>query len=189
MLRLVLSEKLHVDCATANMRKMDWQWEPGWAPEEYEHHLTKVCEAIREAFRGVPYPGDDNITVGQAYHPEDIEIAESLQGKHWEELPREIVCNYGFPMPLLTPAAFQYYLPAFLLARCKRGSQLGTELYIMEILPLHREADEALCELQQRFDHFTSAQKKAIKYFLELRCYMREEDAQWVYSLYWKQFR
>ena len=78
--------------------------------------MSDLREAIRAAFAGTPYPGDDHLTV---YFPEGREYDETfklLRGKTWMECSVTEFIRGDTPFPDLTPEAFHYYMPAFLLA-------------------------------------------------------------------------
>ncbi len=91
--------------------------------------IEAIKREIERSFASVPYPGDENITrldqdtpSGQPYHCDECEeIALLLRNKKWQEWknnPVELIrppSDQGIPA-LLTPEAFQYYLPLILLA-------------------------------------------------------------------------
>jgi hypothetical protein len=73
-------------------------------------------DAIVDAFSDATYPGDDCITV---YNPDARECDETFQllrGKNWQECPVDEFLRGDTPIPDLTPEAFHYYIPAFLMA-------------------------------------------------------------------------
>ena len=69
---------------------------------------------IEHAFEGVPYPGDDNITAHLC--PECREITEYFRGKGWRDHRVSDLRYHAAALSLFTPAAYHYYLPAFILA-------------------------------------------------------------------------
>ena len=78
--------------------------------------MTDLTEAIRAAFAGVSYPGDDHLTVYLATGRDYDETFQLLRGKTWADFP---VAEFMFgdtPIPDLAPEAFHYYMPALLLA-------------------------------------------------------------------------
>lgn len=76
-----------------------------------------VRATIRKAFARTPYPGDEKLVIARAGEdPECDQIAESFRGKNWRELPAGVIRGFADSLPLFTPAAFRYYLPAYMLA-------------------------------------------------------------------------
>jgi hypothetical protein len=66
------------------------------------------------AFRGTTYPGDDNLSNSRREEAED-EVGP-LKGKRWNKLRYADLANCQEALVWMTPAAFRYYLPAFLIA-------------------------------------------------------------------------
>jgi hypothetical protein len=88
-------------------------------PMKRSSQVAHATESIARAFRDVPYPGDDNVVSGSIdYDPEYRETAAGLRGKKWPSLTREDVRTYS--LALLSPAAFRYFLPAYMTA-CAEG--------------------------------------------------------------------
>jgi hypothetical protein len=82
---------------------------------------------IRAAFADVPYPGDDALVRGDvSYDPEYREVARDFRGKTWRALSREHVRAHADVLPLLTAAAFRYFLPGYLLGCLKAEAELDT---------------------------------------------------------------
>ena len=74
---------------------------------------------IARAFADVPSPGDDVddlvVTFGAG---EGEDIADAFRGRHWKDMPLDLILeNFYFASSLthMTPQAFHYYLPGFLL--------------------------------------------------------------------------
>ena len=78
--------------------------------------MSDLREAIRAAFSGVSYPGDDRLTVYLAEGREYDETFKLLRGKSWSEFPVADFIWGDTPIPDLAPEAFHYYMPALLLA-------------------------------------------------------------------------
>ncbi len=77
----------------------------------------QIIEQIKHAFASVLYPGDDNI-VPKTQYDDETQITEAeLLGKRWNELTLLVEdFSYGFSLSFLTPMAYHYYLPAFLIS-------------------------------------------------------------------------
>lgn len=80
-------------------------------------------QRIRAAFADSIYPGDDNLVTGSEWGTDDWP-ASFYRGKHWQELSNgEIQASYD-SLPFLTIVAFQFYLPAFLIASLSVGDEI-----------------------------------------------------------------
>jgi hypothetical protein len=72
-----------------------------------------VRETIVAAFANTPHPGDDNITSPKG---NDEGTEEYFRGRTWRgHTPRDLRLHSS-ALSFFTPAAFRYFLPAFLLA-------------------------------------------------------------------------
>lgn len=77
--------------------------------------IVKV--ALFAAFADIPYPGDENIVVDQnVFDPECTEIVSAFTGMKWQDVSVEMVLQFKEALPLFTPAAFSFYLPAYMVA-------------------------------------------------------------------------
>ena len=83
----------------------------------------EVSKEIRESFALNKYPGDSQLLeLDPKVDPDSGDIFEALQGKSWQELLAHLAQIDGpdlywfcWVYSLLTPDAFYYYLPAFLI--------------------------------------------------------------------------
>lgn len=71
---------------------------------------------IRAAFEGAAIPDCDEVIGPSAYDHEAQAMRRSLVGRHWLSLGGDDLLNHSDHLWLLTPKAFAYYLPAYLLA-------------------------------------------------------------------------
>src|SRR4051794_33677193 len=84
-------------------------------PRTQLQHPVKT--KILKAFAATPYPGDKNLVTDQSgYDPEYREVLRAFKGKGWKDISVEMVRKYKDALPLFTPAAFRYYLPAYMIA-------------------------------------------------------------------------
>jgi hypothetical protein len=130
-----------------------------------------ACE-IRRAFADVSYPGDDNIvekSIIQGFEvedPEREELAAVLRGKSWKDVGADFVRYHYYGLALLTQEGQRYYLPAYMLAALEDS---GESLYV-DFIVYHLQIpnEPELRELHLRnFEAFQSAEKQAIRMFLE----------------------
>ena len=138
--------------------------------------LPELRDKVRRAFGSAVYPGDENLVTGS--DPECFEIAAALRGREWSSVSPTLVRECAEALPLLTPAAFCYYLPAYLLACIDAREQIDVawDSVIFNLTP-----SPARESWQRRFrirtDGFTALQAEAITAVLEL---MEErEHADW----------
>lgn len=73
-------------------------------------------ETIEEAFAGVPYPGDDNITRCPYNCSECRRVAAFFKGKPSTGYTAEELRKYHIALSLFTAEAFHFFLPGFMLA-------------------------------------------------------------------------
>ena len=68
---------------------------------------------VRGAFANTPFPAGDLIS----HNPGNDEgTAEYFRGKSWRDIERAALLRRRFALVAFTPAAFAYFLPAFLVA-------------------------------------------------------------------------
>lgn len=80
-------------------------------------HTKRIAEDIARAFRDVGYPGDDRIAYDQTgNHLECCEVVKAFQRKRWRDIDINTLARESSAIYFFTPAAFAYYLPAFLNA-------------------------------------------------------------------------
>jgi hypothetical protein len=131
--------------------------------------VADLRAAIASAFEAASCPGDDALVSGDvSYDPEYRDVADAFAGKHWRELSPSFVREQRDALPLLTPAAFRFFLPAFLLA-CADGEQdldtapLNVALSLTP--PDHGRA--ATTSFAERTQPFTPAEASAICAYLD----------------------
>jgi Family of unknown function (DUF6714) len=139
----------------------------------------QVAHEIREAFATVPYPGDDRICKPGSF---GAELAKAFRGKCWSDLDMDTIASFHVDLPVLTPEAFRYYLPAFMLALIFNYQQAGT--LPMSLLHNLTPPDAALLQsyiekrtssakhewvgsFLNRVSVLSSREKRAIQLFLE----------------------
>jgi hypothetical protein len=68
---------------------------------------------IDEAFRDKPHPGDEQI-VRTADDPESARIRDYLAGRHWRDVPYDVLEQLSSALPFLSAAGYRFYLPALM---------------------------------------------------------------------------
>ncbi len=131
---------------------------------------SAMARQIEAAFASREYPGDTHI-VADAEDWESPEILEGLQGKAWDELSVATLFEQRLCLWMLTPEAFQYYLPAFIRAALLYPDQVDTltEYTLFVLAPPAEEAEERKQRwFTCRVEGFDAAQKAAITEFVKL---------------------
>jgi hypothetical protein len=85
------------------------------------HEVDALKNLIRQAFADVPYPGDGHLVAHANYGDEYTWTMEAFRGlDNWRTLEPVFLDNpldgWGNALYFFTPAAFRFYLPAYLLA-------------------------------------------------------------------------
>jgi hypothetical protein len=89
--------------------------------------LADLRAALTAAFAAARHPGDDALVSGDvSYDPEYRDVAKAFAGKHWSDLSFRFVHDHRDALPLLTPAAFRFFVPAYLLACLEHPWEVDT---------------------------------------------------------------
>jgi len=134
-----------------------------------------VARQVEEAFRDVPYPGDDHLTDGSSM--EALDVADFLRGRDWRDLRLdELVTNHA-SLFFMTPEAVRFYLPAYLTATLLHYNDAdqipGSVMFLLKT-PAASDAD-AYGRYRARFGNVSPAQRQAIRAFLT---WIRDEHAE-----------
>lgn len=91
--------------------------------------MNELIHQIEDAFSNVPYPGDHNLTSASSYGDEPPAVIRDFAGKtDWRILDASFLDQapegWSTATSFLSDAAFQFYLPAYLIADIK--GQLDT---------------------------------------------------------------
>lgn len=131
----------------------------------------ELIEAIRAAFKDVPYPGDDNIG-----HPEGRDDAEGvtewLRGRDWQSLVSRRLWDVG--LFFMTDEARHYYLPAYLIEAVGQNQQ-AIEGLLFCLGPRYSDNSAGLIRLRALL---STAQQQTIRDVLNLELSRRKERQQ-----------
>jgi hypothetical protein len=127
---------------------------------------VELVQQIENAFADIPYPGDNNL-IKKPEHWESWKIPKVLKGKHWKDVSSEEIFELRFNLSHFTLEAFQFYLPAYLIASLNVTS--GGEIIENIIFSLDPQGDEenVSSEFLARVGALSSKQKAAIKGFIK----------------------
>ena len=119
-----------------------------------------IKRAIAEAFAGVPYPGDNNITHCPYNCSECRRMAAFFKGKTSTGYTLEELREHHVALSLFTPEAFHFFLPAFMEISLN-GYEKGD--VIPDAIRFHFEySHEMQGHFVVRMSKFSPAQRKTI---------------------------
>ena len=127
-----------------------------------------VQESIESAFADVPYPGDDRIADHKDC-PECDDVREHFRGATWRGHNVAELQQYQSVLPLFTPEALQYFLPAFMLVSLGAWREADDIPFSVMYICLPSDPNEEAGLRQhgrERFEIFTHRQREAIADFL-----------------------
>ncbi|SDR49108.1 hypothetical protein SAMN05444161_4580 [Rhizobiales bacterium GAS191] len=165
-----------------------------------------VKDLIFENFETNPYPGDRNLVPEEQYHLEARQIAQYFRGKKWQDitlqgLKNDYVGDQSACLSFMTPEAFIYYLPAYLML-CINYPFESDMIYPSTIWNLTKDFfpydprffEHRREEFKCRFENLALEKKRTIANFLALMHSLHDgkltagEDAQQALDRYWGQF-
>ena len=126
-----------------------------------EDQFAELQDYIREAF---PVDLPPEVLIQHSCN-ECYSLQKAFIGKRWTEVPGiTIVENYD-KLPLFTPEAFAFYVPAFMTFVLREATQDDSVLEFL-IYSLSPSGDNSESFLNLRKEKLNSAQRKAICNFL-----------------------
>jgi hypothetical protein len=128
----------------------------------------RLRREIEAAFADAPRPADDHLV----RHPDatsgdDAEIAAAFRGKRWDELPIELLAHHHEAVFFLTPEAYRYFLPAYLIA-CVGGVRRAGNIASAVVSSLTPPRGGVDAGFEAKLQGFTAAQRAAIRSVLAL---------------------
>jgi hypothetical protein len=126
----------------------------------------EVRALIVAAFANASYPGDDHVVPNPDHCPECQDVATALRGKHWRDLPPPLILEQKDALPLLSPEAFRFFLPAYMLAWMDTETAMGGDSVIMNLKPANKAGSKQVW-FEAGDGRLTEAQVQAVRSFLE----------------------
>jgi hypothetical protein len=129
---------------------------------DMEHsNRIKLVESVENAWKDVPYPGDENIFTPLSY--DDEGITEYFKGTTWKNHKIADLRAHDVAISVFfTPEAYHYWLATYLIAAIEDPDELsqGMDSLIYSFIP----TDEDWFKEEQfaRMDLLTNNQKKVI---------------------------
>jgi hypothetical protein len=134
--------------------------------------IESLKAKVAAAFADVPRPAPGEIVPCGC--DECAGVARSFAGVSWREVGAEVLEENYDKLPLLSPAAFRHFLPAYLLHSLGRFENAGVCEYTLYALTPGKAGGAAAEYYRARFSRFTPEQMEAVYDFLELA--ERDED-------------
>ncbi len=134
---------------------------------EPKTQIDRLRQRIVKAFSSVPRPSKENIARHECEKCE--ELRNVFAPLSWDSIDRETLETYHGKLPLFTPQAFHYFLPAYLLQSLQgfNDDNIVCEFTIIFLCPtVENEAVEEWW--LERMKQFTPEQKDVIAIFLKL---------------------
>lgn len=157
-----------------------------------------LADRIRSDFAAIPYPGDHWIV--WRCDCEGRGVGAFFKGRHWQSidvkaLRNGLLCDEAMGLDCLTPGAFRYYLPAFLLISIESYGQaeLIPDATIRALTPDDHYPNGRQW-FDERVDPLSFAQKHDIALFLRHMARrhfsdgLADGDPKLALDLYWHQF-
>ena len=155
-----------------------------------------IAAVIDESFRLIPYPGDEALVIIRGeVDLERREILETFKGKHWRTLPLSVLRYNHQSLFFFTPAAYRFYLPAYLRATAlsygRAGNIPGSVVFSLTAPETPGAEMDAFLSTMTGFD---AAQRSAITSFLEFMIKAHSEDfpgheLTMVMNSFWREFK
>lgn len=163
---------------------------------------VKCTEFLRRliyiAFEKTVYPGDDNLVIGMypPKMPDYVAVYDLYKGHKWHSFNDDFFYSHGevqSSIGFLTPKAFVYYLPAFML-------YIISDEWSNDINGL---IDDLFCELDYEkrslqsliFSHMSEIQSQSVALFLDFMVLNNckytgfyVEDLKRIINEYWREF-
>jgi hypothetical protein len=125
-----------------------------------ELSVENLQAKIEAAFSDVKPPLSENIIEHECQECRDVE--RTFRNQNWRNIePKKVEWAYD-KLPLFTPEAFHYFLPAFMLYSTQEPNSEVCEFVVFALAS--KKASEEWW--QERLDKFTTVQKAACNLFL-----------------------
>ncbi len=132
-----------------------------------KEQLSSLKQKILKAFAAVPYPAE----IVEHECDECRSLRKDFADKNWRTIEPKIIENNYDKIPLFSPTAFNYFLPAYLIYSLDNFSvenKTNTEFTIYALAPLKKNIRENFEYWKERFEGFNFEQLDCIYDFLSL---------------------
>lgn len=104
-----------------------------------------VIKLIHKAFEERKLPEDDPVFSSYSHEIEDRKMQDLAHRVPWVNIPHNIICDNPGALAYMTPHAFAYFLPAYLIISVTRFAETDTlsmSIITNVTLPNEEDADE-----------------------------------------------
>ncbi len=135
--------------------------------DEYNRRAAQIAARLEAAFASVPYPGDDNISASPQWHV-NAEMDHFFKGRNWPGLSPEELSEQRFSLYHFTPAAFRFFLPAYMRAALLHSEVVDTvwEFVFGCLAPPEDSDSSAMQWFMARVEGLTPDQRSAAKAYI-----------------------
>ena len=124
-----------------------------------------------EIFREFPVKNDlSREEIAPHECDECFRIRDDFYGRSWDKIDSKTLGYHHDSLPLFSPKAFQYYLPAYLLSKLEDPNCVAAGMLEYSLCPYDDKSEKFILE---RKKVFTPKQKEVIVQFLE---YFKEKE-------------
>jgi hypothetical protein len=148
-----------------------------------ENSIEEVIQLIADTFDNADFPSENAVFIPSAGHVFDIDHATiELGKKHWGDVSISTLKRNKDRISYLTPQAFHFYIPAFLIAIAKKPQEIDVlrENIIASLSPSKNEFIQHI--LDSRARTFNTRQIEAILTFFKNYTAIYPPD-KWSYSI------
>jgi len=130
--------------------------------------IAKLRGEIAAAFGGARAPAIDRIALHQC--SECATLRAAFAGKDWHTLDRAFLDRFFSKLPLLSPEAMSYYLPAYLLCSLDdfTPDNIVAEFTVYHLAPDEPTSDRDRAWWRQKLRYLTADQMAVLADFMQL---------------------
>ena len=134
---------------------------------ENNDRAREVREEIMQAFKDIKHPGGHTHSITYEDTGESQDVADAFCARSWQEMSLELTHEHNDSWCFLTPAAYRYFLPAYIYASLQLyNDPASLEESVLYSLTPPKEGERHE-KYEERMQGFSPAQRRAIRSFLE----------------------
>jgi len=122
--------------------------------------VVELVSEVHRAFRDAARPPDDNILPSTSVSDEAQEVGDLFSEYQWQDVPRASLGNNADSIAFMTPEAFVYYLPRYLVEAVEHPREPGSA--IVEDLVSHLTPMASSTFVADRLSLMTGEQKRVV---------------------------
>lgn len=136
--------------------------------EQNTINIEHLKNQINCAFDNVKFPGDDNLLHPSCFDESEIQDFLNRNWSNWHEIEEEIIPHNYSSLVFLTPKAFCFFLPAYMLYGLNHPLSNVLEFTVYSLILRHDPQDPMILELcLSWFNNLNEAQKDTVTLFLK----------------------